>query len=73
MTAWVDHSVFFNILKLRNLPLDVDECRTMPYLCRNGRCRNTIGSFDCDCVEGYVRTVDGMHCRDLDECLEVSP
>lgn len=42
----------------------------MPFLCRNGRCRNTIGSFTCDCVDGYVMTADGQHCRDVDECLD---
>ena len=43
----------------------------MPFLCRNGRCRNTIGSFTCDCVDGYTMTSDEMNCRDVDECTEV--
>lgn len=51
--------------------IDVDECRMMPYLCRNGRCRNTIGTFSCECTSGYVLSSDGQHCRDVDECTEV--
>lgn len=51
---------------------DIDECRIMPFLCRNGRCRNTIGAFNCECADGYVLAQDGQHCRDIDECHEVS-
>lgn len=43
----------------------------MPHLCRNGRCKNTEGSFHCDCSEGYALTADGEHCKDIDECKEV--
>lgn len=50
---------------------DTDECRTAPFLCRNGRCRNSLGSFHCECADGYTLSVDGQHCRDLDECKEV--
>lgn len=52
--------------------VDVDECHMMPFLCRNGRCRNTIGSFKCECATGYILSADGQHCRDIDECVEVS-
>lgn len=44
----------------------------MPFLCRNGRCRNTIGGFTCECTSGYVLSTDGQHCRDIDECTEVT-
>jgi hypothetical protein len=50
---------------------DVDECRNMPFLCRNGRCRNSIGSFVCECADGYTLSNDGQYCRDIDECQEV--
>ncbi|XP_017775669.1 PREDICTED: fibrillin-2-like [Nicrophorus vespilloides] len=50
--------------------VDEDECHMKPYLCRNGRCRNNIGSFVCDCAHGYTLSVDGTHCRDIDECHE---
>lgn len=50
----------------------MDECRIMPFLCRNGRCRNTIGSFYCECADGYVLAQDAQHCRDVDECDEVN-
>lgn len=51
---------------------DVDECHIMPYLCRNGRCRNVIGSFRCECADGYTLSPDRHHCQDIDECHEVT-
>lgn len=44
----------------------------MPFLCRNGRCRNTVGGFNCECADGFVLTEDKQHCRDINECQEVS-
>lgn len=40
-------------------------------VCRNGRCRNTVGSFRCECAPGYVLSGDARNCRDLDECTEL--
>ena len=44
-------------------------------LCRNGRCRNTVGGVTCDCPNGYELTRDGRNCRDTNECdhSEVCP
>jgi hypothetical protein len=42
---------------------DIDECRTVPGICRNGRCKNTIGSFACQCQPGYDLTADRKSCR----------
>lgn len=53
------------------LMTDVDECQSTPYLCRNGRCRNTVGSFRCECADGYLLSPDGQQCRDVNECIEV--
>lgn len=33
--------------------LDVDECLDHPCH-QNGTCINTIGSFDCECKEGFM-------------------
>ena len=33
---------------------DVDECQRDPMLCTNGVCRNSLGSFECICGDGYV-------------------
>ena len=41
---------------------DINECITVPGLCENGRCRNTIGSFTCRCNQGYALDEDGIKC-----------
>ena len=41
-------------------------------LCRNGRCKNTRGSFTCECPDGYVLAPDGQHCEDVNECADPS-
>uniref|UniRef100_A0A3P9AJ59 Fibrillin 2b n=1 Tax=Esox lucius TaxID=8010 RepID=A0A3P9AJ59_ESOLU len=33
---------------------DINECKVMPDLCKNGQCINTIGSFRCHCNVGYT-------------------
>ncbi|CAK8690811.1 unnamed protein product [Clavelina lepadiformis] len=49
--------------------LDIDEC-SHPDLSNcdvNTTCRNTDGSFTCQCNEGY--TGDGFTCQDIVECM----
>ena len=36
----------------------MDECRSDPLVCRYGRCRNTVGDFDCVCPDGFVQVSD---------------
>ena len=51
---------------------DFDECANPAYnTCdQNERCRNTIGSFYCDCANGYQQSPGSgrVDCIDLDEC-----
>ncbi|XP_065169457.1 fibrillin-2-like [Atheta coriaria] len=49
---------------------DVDECATMPDLCKNGRCINTMGSYRCICNKGYKTDGSGLACYDVNECLQ---
>lgn len=42
--------------------LDVNECVQFSDLCKNGRCRNTIGSFLCTCNQGYALDDYGTNC-----------
>ncbi|XP_056393271.1 fibrillin-2 [Hyla sarda] len=49
---------------------DIDECKVMPNLCRNGQCVNNIGSFRCFCNFGYTPDIGGTSCVDLDECSQ---
>jgi len=54
---------------------DVDECTTSPAICGpDGRCRNTAGSYECDCPEGFTSTGSGasVRCEDVDECEEAA-
>uniref|UniRef100_A0A8C0UNZ1 Fibrillin 1 n=1 Tax=Cyanistes caeruleus TaxID=156563 RepID=A0A8C0UNZ1_CYACU len=62
-------------LKLRpdifnNFCTDIDECKVLPNLCRNGQCINTMGSFRCFCKAGYTTDITGTSCSDLDECSQ---
>ena len=42
-------------LKIHFLLLDVDECERPWTQCDNvtSSCRNTIGDYQCDCLQGY--------------------
>merc|ERR1739838_643 len=43
---------------------DVDECLEEP--CNNGECKNSNGSYTCECLEGW----EGEFCdQDIDDCL----
>ena len=40
---------------------DVDECTETPDVCGEGQvCSNTLGSYTCNCRQGYVKDVDGQ-------------
>lgn len=43
-------------------PADIDECIMNGVMCRNGRCVNTDGSFQCICNAGFEITPDGKNC-----------
>ena len=48
---------------------DIDECSSMPDLCQNGLCINTLGSYRCVCDRGYQPDISRTSCEDLNECL----
>lgn len=43
-------------------PTDIDECKVLPNLCKNGQCINSIGSFRCHCRLGYTADITGTAC-----------
>ncbi|XP_023312963.1 fibrillin-1-like, partial [Anoplophora glabripennis] len=47
----------------------VNECETIPDLCQNGQCINTLGSYRCICNKGYKLDNSGLYCLDINECL----
>ncbi len=51
---------------------DIDECRTLPNLCENGQCINTLGSYRCICDRGFKPDIKSGNtkCNDVDECLQ---
>lgn len=46
----------------------MDECYENPKICLNGKCRNTPGSYLCECQPGYTVSPDGTFCTDTNEC-----
>ena len=52
--------------------IDTNECALDLDTCiENAVCTNTIGSYTCDCVDGY--SGDGTSCEDIDECDPGNP
>ena len=47
---------------------DEDECFTLTDPCSGGQCRNTLGSFECDCNNGYEKDDFTGQCTNIDEC-----
>jgi len=47
---------------------DINECTRNTSICGNGSCTNTIGSYLCQCSQGY--TFNNVTCIDLNECTE---
>ena len=50
---------------------DIDECGSGFYHCdENADCIDIVGSYICDCKEGY--TGNGETCSDIDECSSIN-
>ncbi|KAL7980060.1 hypothetical protein Chor_001328 [Crotalus horridus] len=47
---------------------DIDECKVIHDVCRNGECVNERGSYHCTCKEGYTTDITGTLCIDNNEC-----
>lgn len=48
---------------------DIDECAMSPQLCGSGTCVNLIGSYKCECRQGFC----GNKCSLPDPCLVENP
>ena len=49
--------------------IDIDECLADTDNC-DQICTNTIGSFQCSCIDGYTLSPNGQSCLDIDECTD---
>lgn len=41
---------------------DIDECKVIHDVCRNGECVNDRGSYHCNCKAGYTPDITGTAC-----------
>ena len=58
-------TIFFN---LSFFPSDINECKQNASLCGTiATCRNTQGSYQCDCGSGY-KSINSLECVNVDEC-----
>ena len=49
---------------------DINECFTEKDICgNNALCENTIGSFNCSCLKGYLQDVQMKCCKSSELCL----
>ena len=44
--------------------VDINECSEQNVCSANSECKNTDGSYSCDCLDGF----GGDYCTDIDEC-----
>lgn len=60
----------FSIKKFYHFFEDIDECELSLFYCgTKAKCRNTIGSYFCDCFNGYEISNESKQCVDMNECL----
>ena len=50
---------------------DLNECRAKPGICKNGRCVNTVGSYRCECNDGFEPSSTGTECIGKDVLLDM--
>ncbi|XP_067277958.1 adhesion G protein-coupled receptor E5 [Pseudorasbora parva] len=62
--------------RTRGKCVDVDECTSVPPICgNNSACFNTVGSYYCQCQEGFraathnFTQTDKTECQDINECV----
>lgn len=49
---------------------DLNECRAKPGICKNGRCVNTVGSYRCECNDGFEPSSTETECIGKSASLE---
>ena len=58
------YEVYEGIFLIIFLYLDVDECCNLALnTCRQHICKNTIGSYYCECNQGYSLQTDNRTCE----------
>lgn len=51
--------------------MDIDECTENPNLCSEATCVNLLGSYKCECSQGFeVDVARENSCVDVNECLK---
>ncbi len=61
MNLWTQQSLIRFCRYLTPTILDIDECSRVTHSCSPvARCKNLLGSFQCECSSGYAG--DGFHC-----------
>ena len=60
---------FFPSINISGMCNDKNECKdpNIEYCGQNAECKNTWGSFECNCKSGYEMNALGL-CVDVDEC-----
>lgn len=57
------------ISRIKYQSLDVNECQLSDFYCgEKGVCKNLVGSYECECADGFQRDQYTGQCVDIDEC-----
>lgn len=54
--------MFLAIFTISPIPVDINECESIPGICDHGSCTNIENGYYCTCDDGYILSEDKKSC-----------